>query len=116
MQGVIRYESDTNLKGVCGGAVIGLVDSSNRLIHYYTPPTGCGNGKFGGHANQRFVVWEDDIPIDVRERIAGVRVKIIFTEGRDHGGNVWEFITSVADKIKNLAEAAAALAVTPLRR
>jgi hypothetical protein len=109
MQGIIRYESDTVLKGVCGGAVVGLVDFNNRLIHYYTPPTGCGNGKLAGHAEQRFVAWEDDIPASIRGQIAGVRVRVMFTEGHKVG-ETWQAIAPfVADKIKSLAEAAAFL-------
>lgn len=109
MQGVIKYESDTNLKGVCGGAVVGLIDSTNHLLKFYTPPTGCVNGKFGGHANDRFVGWEDDIPQDIKDRIAEVRIKVIFTEGHDKGGNAWEALSSVAQRVGTIAEAAQTL-------
>jgi len=110
MQGVIHYESDAVLTGVCGGAVIGLVDSAGRLLHYYTPPTGCVNGKFlGGSAERRFVTWEDNIPAAVRDHMASVTAKSVFTEASDKGNNVWEALTKVADKVKSLAEAAAFL-------
>jgi hypothetical protein len=108
MQGIIRYESDTNLKGVCGGAVVVLVDSANRVLQYYTPPTGCGDGKFGGHANQRFVGWEDTIPPNARGHIAQIRVGVIFTQGRNIAENTWSAIGSVADIIRTASEALAA--------
>ena len=108
MQGIIRYESDTNFKGVCGGAVVVLVDSDHRVLRYYTPPTGCGDGKFGGHANQRFVGWEDSIPQNVRGKITQVRVGVVFTQGRNIAANTWSAIGSVADIIRTAGEALAA--------
>jgi len=87
--------------------VIGLVDSAGRLLHYYTPPTGCVNGKVaGGQAERRFVTWEDAIPSNVRDRVAGVRVRSVFTEGRDKF--TWEritgIVTSAAEKAQEVAK------------
>ena len=99
MQGVVRYESDDAF-GICGGAVVGLLNADGRLLHYYTPPTGCVNGKIGGRANQRFVAWEDSIPAAIRNQIRTVRVQPMFTEGTDK--IPWEILTrsvaSVAEK------------------
>lgn len=78
-KGVIRYESDTVGKGVCGGMIVGLVDSNGQLIQYYTPPTGCGDGKLGGHAAQRKVPWGDSIPANLQSQVAGVRVRVVWT-------------------------------------
>jgi hypothetical protein len=112
MQGIIRYESDTNLRGICGGAVVGLVDSENHLLHFYTPPSGCGNGKFGGHAAQRFVAWEDGIPEAVRSRVASVRVAVVFTKGEDKGENIWQSIQSIGEIIGDAAQIAKVLGVS----
>jgi hypothetical protein len=110
MQGIIRYESDTVLKGVCGGAVVVLVEASGHILQYYTPPTGCGNGKIAGHAEQRFVGWEDDIPESARGKIAQVRVGVIFTQGRPLNG-VWEAVGTINDVIKTVADAARAVGI-----
>jgi hypothetical protein len=108
MQGIIRYESDAVLKGVCGGAVVVLVDSSGRILRYYTPPTGCGNGKLGGHAQQRFVWWEDDIPETVRGEDRPSPRRRRFTEGRFLNG-IGEAIGTVAGIIKTACDAARAV-------
>lgn len=108
MQGIIRYESDTVLKGVCGGAVVVLVDAGGHILKYYTPPTGCGNGKIAGHAEQRFVGWEDDIPESARGRIAQVRVGVIFVQGRFLNGAA-EAIGVITDVIKTVGDAAKAV-------
>jgi hypothetical protein len=105
MQGIIRYESDTVLKGVCGGAVVVLVDAGGHILQYYTPPTGCGNGKVAGHAEQRFVGWEDDIPESARGKIAQVRIGVIFTQGRPLNG-VWEAVGKITDVVKSVGDAA----------
>jgi hypothetical protein len=92
MQGVIRNESNDRT-GVCGGMIVALVDRENRLLKFYTPPTGCVSGRLHGSANQRFVPWEDDIPAAIRSRIAEVRVRPVFTEGRDKAS--WERLTGI---------------------
>lgn len=106
-KGVIRYESDTVLKGVCGGMIVGLVDSGGQLIHYYTPPTGCGDGKTGTDAAQRKVPWGDSIPADLTAKVAGVRVRVVWTQGRDKAN--WDIITSTAADVAQKAATAAKL-------
>jgi hypothetical protein len=112
VQGVIRYESDDAF-GICGGAVVGLLDATGRLLHYYTPPTGCGDGKIGGRANQRFVAWEDTIPQAIRRNVRAVRVQPMFTKGRDKF--TWERLTgmvaSAAEKAKEVAKLLKAVGV-----
>jgi hypothetical protein len=103
-KGVIRYESDTVARGVCGGMIVGLVDSKGQLIQYYTPPTGCGNGKIGGQAAQRKVPWDDSIPANLRSQVAGVRVRVVWTQATDKF--TWDRIISTAtDAAQKLAEA-----------
>jgi hypothetical protein len=96
MQGVIRYESNDR-SGICGGAVVGLLNHEGRLLHYYTPPTGCGDGRIFGQANQRFVAWEDTIPPAVRSKVRSVRVQPMFTEGRDKAS--WERLIAIGGSI-----------------
>jgi hypothetical protein len=97
-KGVIRYESDTVLKGVCGGMIVGLVDSGGQLIHYYTPPTGCGNGKSGSHAAQRKVPWEDSIPVNLQSQVAGVRVRVVWSIKPRGWDDLSSAVTSAAQK------------------
>jgi hypothetical protein len=105
--GVIRYESDTVGKGVCGGMIVGLLNSSGQLIQYYTPPTGCGNGKLGGHAEQRKVPWSDSIPANVKPQVAGVKVRVVWTQANDKF--TWDSVTSAASTAAQKFAAAAKL-------
>jgi hypothetical protein len=90
VQGIIRWESDSDVKGVCGGAVVTLLDEKGALLDYYTPPTGCVGSKAEGlssHAVQRFEPWEDSIKPQYRDRVQFVRIGVIFTNGNDKLGN-----------------------------
>jgi hypothetical protein len=106
-QGIIRWESDSDFQGVCGGAVVTLLDQRGALLDYYTPPTGCVSGKGAGHSNQRFEAWEDGIPsrqfkqqhpnTSYKDRITFVKTAVVFTSGTD---KLEGFITNAVNAAK----------------
>lgn len=55
--GTFYYKNDSNL-GFCGGVTVGVLDATNQIVYSFTPPSGCINGKFGGHENVRNVDWD----------------------------------------------------------
>ncbi len=116
MQGIIRWESDSDFQGVCGGAVVTLLDQRGALLDYYTPPTGCVSGKVAGHSNQRFEAWEDGIPsrqfkqqhpnTSYKDRITFVRTAVVFTSGAD---KLDDFIKDAVNAAKLIGSVVASL-------
>lgn len=55
LDGKFRYENDSQW-GFCGGVTVLLADNDGKVIKFFTPPTGCIDGKgIGGHAISREV-------------------------------------------------------------
>jgi alpha-L-arabinofuranosidase len=59
-KGEYVYHNDS-MVGFCGGIVIGVLNAENQIVQYFTPPSGCINGKIAGGEVTRNVDWGDEV-------------------------------------------------------
>jgi hypothetical protein len=72
--GEFTYDNDS-MWGFCGGIVVGLYDSAGQQLKFFTPPSGCIDGKPPGGAIQRPVPWNDSFDSGLFSRISRLEVR-----------------------------------------
>lgn len=81
-KGEYVYHNDEVLFGFCGGIVIGICNAANQLIQYFTPPSGCINGKPPGHEITHNVSWGDDVTAANITQTHQLRINAFETQGQ----------------------------------
>jgi hypothetical protein len=93
--GQYNYDND-DLMGFCGGIVVGVTNAANQLLQYFTPPSGCINGKLPGNAITRAVPWGDQVGNGNLAQAEQLRVAAYPTQGE--GVTIGQ-ITDAAQKL-----------------